>query len=57
MPKAEKLRKANPEAFRSIVGRMLEANGCGFWQPDEEKLKDLRALYDVADQRIEGIKL
>jgi hypothetical protein len=52
---AEKLKKANPEAFRNIVGRMLEANGRGFWQPDEEKLKELRALYDVADEQLEGV--
>jgi magnesium chelatase subunit H len=52
---AEKLRKANPEAFRNIVGRMLEANGRGFWQPDEEKLKELRSLYDVADGLLEGV--
>jgi magnesium chelatase subunit H len=53
---AEKLKKANPEAFRNIVGRMLEANGRGFWRPDEEKLKELRALYDVADGQLEGIR-
>jgi magnesium chelatase subunit H len=53
---AEKLRKANPEAFRNIVGRMLEANGRGFWKPDEEKLRELRALYDIADEELEGIR-
>ncbi|GAB1537582.1 hypothetical protein NUACC21_02270 [Scytonema sp. NUACC21] len=42
---AERLRKANPEAFRNIIGRMLEANGRGFWQPSEEKLQKLRELY------------
>ncbi|HEY9826610.1 MAG TPA: magnesium chelatase subunit H [Stenomitos sp.] len=52
---AEKLRKANPEAFRNIVGRMLEANGRGFWHPDEEKLRELRKLYDVADEQLEGV--
>ncbi|WP_404784779.1 magnesium chelatase subunit H [Altericista sp. CCNU0014] len=52
---AEKLRKANPEAFRNIVGRILEANGRGFWQPDEEKLRELRSLYDVADEQLEGV--
>jgi magnesium chelatase subunit H len=54
---AEKLRKANPEAFRNIVGRMLEANGRGFWQADEERLRELRALYDVADEELEGIRI
>nr|WP_193345487.1 cobaltochelatase subunit CobN [Gloeobacter violaceus] len=28
---AERLRRANPEAFRNVVGRLLEANGHGFW--------------------------
>jgi magnesium chelatase subunit H len=53
---AEKLRKANPEAFRNIVGRMLEAHGRGFWKPDEEKLQKLRELYDLTDEELEGIK-
>ncbi|KJH69671.1 magnesium chelatase subunit H [Aliterella atlantica] len=52
---AEKLRNANPEAFRNIVGRMLEANGRGFWQPDEEKLEKLRQLYELSDEEIEGV--
>ncbi|NET75201.1 magnesium chelatase subunit H [Okeania sp. SIO1F9] len=52
---ARKLREANPEAFRNIIGRMLEANGRGFWQTDEEKLQKLRELYDVADEEIEGV--
>jgi magnesium chelatase subunit H len=54
---AEKLKKANPEAFRNIVGRMLEANGRGFWQPDEEKLKELRSLYDLTDEALEGVSV
>jgi magnesium chelatase subunit H len=36
---------------------MLEANGRGFWKPDEEKLKKLRSLYDVADEQLEGVAL
>ncbi|GFZ95620.1 magnesium chelatase subunit H [Okeania sp. KiyG1] len=52
---AQKLREANPEAFRNIIGRMLEANGRGFWQADEEKLQKLRELYEVADEKIEGV--
>ncbi len=49
---AEKLREANPEAFRNIVGRMLEANGRGFWQPSEEKLRE---LYELTDEELEGV--
>jgi magnesium chelatase subunit H len=54
---AEKLRKSNPEAFRNIIGRMLEAHGRGFWHPSEEKLEKLRALYDLTDQELEGVSL
>ncbi|MDZ8054152.1 MAG: magnesium chelatase subunit H [Aulosira sp. ZfuVER01] len=52
---AEKLRKANPEAFRNIVGRMLEAHGRGFWQADSDKLDKLRQLYDLTDEELEGV--
>jgi len=52
---ARKLLKANPEAFRNIVGRMLEASGRGFWDADEEKLNQLRDLYDLAEEKIEGV--
>ncbi len=51
---AEKLRQANPEAFRNIVGRMLEANGRGFWNASEDKLEKLRSLYDLTEEEIEG---
>lgn len=54
---ARKLREANPEAFRNIIGRMLEANGRGFWQTDDEKLEKLRELYDVVDEDIEGVSV
>ncbi len=52
---AKKLQEANPEAFRNIVGRMLEANGRGFWQPNAEKLEKLRELYELSDAEIEGV--
>jgi magnesium chelatase subunit H len=52
---ADKLRQANPEAFRNIVGRMLEAHGRGFWDADKDKLEKLRELYDLTDEDIEGV--
>ena len=52
---AEKLRKVNPEAFRNIVGRMLEASGRGLWQADGDKLDKLRKLYDLTDEKLEGV--
>ena len=52
---ADRLRKSNPEAFRNIVGRMLEASGRGFWNADTEKLDKLRQLYDLTDEELEGV--
>lgn len=54
---AERLRKANPEAFRNIVGRLIEANGRDFWAADSETLEKLQTLYDSADQALEGVTL
>ncbi|MDY6939289.1 MAG: magnesium chelatase subunit H [Cyanobacteriota bacterium] len=52
---ARKLQAANPEAFRNIIGRMLEANGRGLWDADGEKLQKLRELYDRTDEQLEGV--
>jgi magnesium chelatase subunit H len=52
---ADKLRQANPEAFRNIIGRMLEAHGRGFWQTNNDKLQQLRDLYQLADEQLEGV--
>ncbi|PHV64407.1 magnesium chelatase subunit H [Cyanobacterium aponinum] len=52
---ANKLREANPEAFRNIVGRMLEANGRGFWDADEEKLEKIKSLYEMTEDELEGV--
>ncbi len=52
---AERLRKSNPEAFRNIISRMLEAQGRGFWHPDAETLTQLRHLYEVTDEELEGV--
>lgn len=52
---ANKLREANPEAFRNIVGRMLEANGRGFWDADEDKLEKIKSLYEMTEDELEGV--
>ena len=52
---AKKLRDANPEAFRNIVGRAIEAHGRGFWDADEEKLQKLRELYESTEDELEGV--
>jgi magnesium chelatase subunit H len=52
---AQKLRDANPEAFRNIVARAIEAHGRGFWNADEEKLEKLRELYQATEDELEGV--
>ena len=52
---AAKLREANPEAFRNIVARAIEAQGRGLWNADEEKLEKLRELYESAEDELEGV--
>jgi magnesium chelatase subunit H len=52
---AVRLNAANPEAFRTIVGRLLEAHGRGFWTPDAEVIEKLRACYDANEAQLEGV--
>jgi magnesium chelatase subunit H len=50
---AAKLQKANPEAFKNVVRRLLEAAGRGMWDTDDKTLDKLRNLYAEADDLIE----
>jgi len=52
---AKKLQKANPEAFKNVVRRLLEASGRNMWDADEETLDKLRELYSDADDMIEQV--
>ena len=52
---ANKLREANPEAFRNIVARSLEAHGRGLWNANDEKLEKLRELYESTEDELEGV--
>lgn len=52
---AQKLRQANPEAFRNILSRMIEAHGRGIWQADADKIGKLRQLYELTEQQLEGV--
>jgi magnesium chelatase subunit H len=51
----EALVKANPEAFRNIVRRALEAAGRGLWNADDATLARLRAAYSDVDDKLEGV--
>lgn len=52
---AARLRKNNPEAFRNIVARLLEAQGRQFWQADAETLEKLQEQYALAEDAIEQV--
>ena len=52
---AAKLREKNPEAFRNVVKRLLEASGRGMWTPDESVLAKLQDLFDDVEDEIEGV--
>ena len=52
---AEKLKNNNPEAFRNILKRMLEAKGRGFWTPSDDVIMKLQELFDEVEDEIEGV--
>ena len=53
---ANKLRSSNPEAFKNVIRRLLEAEGRGYWDTDEETLQKLRELYSDADDMVEQVR-
>ena len=50
---AKQLQSSNPEAFKNVVRRLLEAAGRGMWSTDDATLDRLRELYSDADDIIE----
>ena len=52
---AERLRQSNPDAFRNVLKRFIEAAGRGLWDADEDLLADLRARYQAMDDQLEGL--
>lgn len=50
---AQQLQRSNPEAFKNVVRRLLEAQGRGMWTTDDDTLAKLRDLYADADDQIE----
>jgi magnesium chelatase subunit H len=50
---AKQLQRSNPEAFKNVVRRLLEAAGRGMWSTDDDTLSKLRDLYADADDIVE----
>jgi magnesium chelatase subunit H len=51
----ERLRELNPHSARSLVARLLEAQGRGFWQAEAEMIERLRDIFTGLEDRIEGV--
>jgi magnesium chelatase subunit H len=50
-----RLRSLNPHSARSLVARLLEAEGRGFWQVEAELLNQLREIFAGLEDQLEGI--
>ena len=51
----ERLRELNPHSARSLVGRLLEAHGRGFWAVEAHVLERLREIFAGLEDQLEGI--
>lgn len=51
----ERLRHLNPHSAHSLVGRLLEANGRGYWDVDPEVLNQLRDIIESLEDQLEGV--
>jgi magnesium chelatase subunit H len=51
----ERLRTLNPHSAHSLVGRLLEAHGRGYWDPDPVLLDRLREISDSLEDQLEGV--
>jgi len=50
-----RLRELNPHSAHSLVARLLEANGRGFWDADPEMLDQLRDIIGSLEDQLEGV--
>jgi magnesium chelatase subunit H len=51
----ERLSRLNPHSARSLVGRLLEAQGRGYWKVDAKMLERLREVFNGLEDLIEGV--
>jgi magnesium chelatase subunit H len=51
----ERLRNLNPHSAHSLVGRLLEANGRGYWEVEPEVLDQLREIISSLEDQLEGV--
>jgi len=51
----ERLRSLNPHSARTLVGRLLEASGRGFWSAEQTVLERLRDVFAALEDKLEGV--
>lgn len=51
----ERLRSLNPHSARTLVGRLLEASGRGFWSAEQSVLERLREVFAALEDKLEGV--
>lgn len=51
----KRLSDLNPHSARSLVARLLEAQGRGYWQAEDEMLRRLRETFAGLEDQLEGI--
>lgn len=49
-----RLRSLNPHSTRTMLGRLLEAAGRGFWSADESVIERLRNIFSDIEDDLEG---
>jgi magnesium chelatase subunit H len=51
----ERLRSLNPHSARTLVSRLLEASGRGFWSTEQSVLDQLQAVLASLEDTLEGV--
>ncbi len=51
----ERLCSLNPHSARTLVGRLLEASGRGFWSAELSVLAQLRDVFATLEDKLEGV--
>ena len=51
-----RLMNLNPNSFRKMVGTLLEVNGRGYWETNQQNIERLQEIYQEVEDRIEGVE-
>jgi magnesium chelatase subunit H len=52
----DRLRSLNPHSARTLVGRLIEASGRGFWAADQAVLDRMQAVFSGIEDELEGVR-